>query len=155
MDDVIDRVREYAKNLTNNGAPHQTGVGHDILKVVDLVDVTNAKAAVTDAAAISAASGAKALQDELDDVRGQLADALAEKSRLADAVADAAAENATLRAEIEHIGTLPVNKLDGAAAQSALPDEAPDSNDPNTYNAPNSTQVETGASKVQRRKAKS
>ena len=90
MDDVIARVRAYGENLTHNGAPHQTGLGRDILKLVDLVDVTNA-------AAITAASAAKALQDELADVRGQLADALAEKSRLA----DAAAENAQLRAALD------------------------------------------------------
>ena len=121
MDDVIERVREYAKNLANNGAPHQTGIGRDILKVADLVDVTNAKAAVTDAAAITAAitaaSAAKALQDELnetnssvDELMAKLTEALEENKRLSQAVADAAAENTTLRAEIERIGTLPVNE---------------------------------------------
>lgn len=125
MDDVIKRVRAYGENLTRNGAPHQTGIGRDIMKLVDLVDVTNAKTAVTDAAAITAASAAKALQDELADVRGQLADALAEKARLADAVADAAAENATLRAKLDAAlyasdpSGLGSRKADGVALTSA------------------------------------
>ena len=81
MDDVIERVREYAKNLTNNGAPHQTGIGNDILKVVDLVDVTGAVTAAADGVAITS------LQGEIE--------------RLAQAVAEAAAENAQLRAALD------------------------------------------------------
>jgi hypothetical protein len=108
MDDVIERVRAHAENLATNGAPHQTGVGRDILKVVDLVDVTNAKLAVTGAQTITAASAAKALRDELNETKGlvneletKLTEALKENERLAKAVADAAAENATMRAGLD------------------------------------------------------
>lgn len=86
MDDVIARVRAYGENLTRNGAPHQTWIGNDILKVVDLVDVTSAKTAL-----IMTNNSATRLHDE----------AVAENKRLAQAVAEAAAENAQLRAALD------------------------------------------------------
>lgn len=106
MDDVIERVREYAKNLTNNGAPHQTGIGRDILKVVDLVDVTSAKTTV-----VMTKNGANRLLDET----------ISENKRLAQAVAEAAAENAQLRAALD-AATVNTAKGDEQSKDLAEPD---------------------------------
>jgi len=125
MDDVIERVRKHAENLANNGAPHQTGVGRDILQVVSVAASHIASVAVTNAAAITAASGAKALQDELSRVGGQLAEVLEENTRLTQDLSEAVAENATLRAELDVAryasdpSGLGSRKADGVALTSA------------------------------------